>query len=59
VAATRRQARTCAFRPGTAFDLTAERVQTDYTTTRVAPRTIANAAYRVTISQRQGLGRNG
>ena len=35
---------------GTAFDLTAERVQTDYTTTRVAPRTIANAAYRVTIS---------
>ena len=35
---------------GTAFDLTAERVQTDYTTTRENNRTIANAAYRVTVS---------
>jgi hypothetical protein len=35
---------------GSAFDLTAERVQTDYTTTRENNRTIANAAYRVTIS---------
>jgi hypothetical protein len=35
---------------GNAFDLTAERVQTEYTTSRVNNRTIANAAYRVTVS---------
>ena len=35
---------------GNAFDLTAERVQTEYTTSRVNSRTIANAAYRVTVS---------
>lgn len=35
---------------GSAFDLTAERVQTDYTTTRANNRTIATASYRVTIS---------
>lgn len=34
---------------GTAFDVTAERVQTDYVTTREARRTIALASYRVTI----------
>jgi hypothetical protein len=35
---------------GTAFDLTAERVQTEYVTQREARRTIATVAYRVTIS---------
>lgn len=35
---------------GSAFDLTAERVQTEYATTRVNNRTIATASYRVTIS---------
>ena len=35
---------------GNAFDLTAERVQTEYTTSRVNSRTIASAAYRVTVS---------
>ena len=35
---------------GSAFDLTAERVQTEYATTRANNRTIATAAYRVTIS---------
>lgn len=39
---------------GTAFDITAERVQTEYTTQREAQagsvRTIANAAYRVTVN---------
>ena len=35
---------------GNAFDLTAERIQTDYTTMREGNRTIANAAYRVTLS---------
>ena len=35
---------------GNAFDLTAERVQTEYTTSRVNNRTIANAAYKVTVS---------
>jgi hypothetical protein len=35
---------------GNAFDLTAERVQTDYVTTRENNRTIATAAYRVTLS---------
>lgn len=34
---------------GSAFDLTAERVQTDYATTRESNRTIATAAYRVTL----------
>lgn len=35
---------------GSAFDLTAERVQTDYVTTRENNRTIATASYRVTVS---------
>jgi hypothetical protein len=35
---------------GSAFDLTAERIQTDYSTTREGNRTIASAAYRVTVS---------
>ena len=35
---------------GTAFDITAERVQTEYVTQREARRTIATIAYRVTIS---------
>ena len=35
---------------GTAFDLTAERVQTEYVTQREARRTVATIAYRVTIS---------
>ena len=35
---------------GTAFDLTAERVQTEYVTQREARRTVATLAYRVTIS---------
>lgn len=34
---------------GTAFDVTAERVQTDYVTTREARRTMALASYRVTV----------
>jgi len=34
---------------GSAFDLTAERVQTDYATTRESNRTIATASYRVTL----------
>jgi hypothetical protein len=35
---------------GSAFDITAERVQTEYATTRVNSRTVATAAYRVTIN---------
>lgn len=35
---------------GAAFDLTAERVQTEYVTQREARRTVATIAYRVTIS---------
>jgi hypothetical protein len=35
---------------GTAFDLTATRVQTDYTTRRDSTRTIATAGYRVTLA---------
>ena len=35
---------------GNAFDLTAERVQTEYATSRVNNRTIAHASYRVTVS---------
>ena len=35
---------------GNAFDLTAERVQTAYTTTRENNRTIGHAGYRVTVS---------
>lgn len=35
---------------GSAFDLTAERVQTDYVTAREGNRTVATASYRVTIS---------
>ena len=35
---------------GNAFDLTAERVQTEYVTQREARRTVATLAYRVTIS---------
>ena len=35
---------------GTAFDLTARRVQTSYTTRRDSSRTIATAAYRVTVA---------
>ena len=34
---------------GTAFDLTAKRIQTDYETHREAPRTVATATYRVTL----------
>jgi hypothetical protein len=35
---------------GTAFDITAERVQTEYTTQREARRTVATIGYRVTLS---------
>jgi len=35
---------------GTAFDLTARRVQTNYTTRRDSTRTIATASYRVTVA---------
>jgi hypothetical protein len=35
---------------GSAFDLTSTRVQTEYTTTREARRTIATAAYTVTLT---------
>ena len=34
---------------GTAFDITAKRIQTDYETHREAPRTVATANYRVTL----------
>ncbi len=34
---------------GTAFDLTAKRIQTEYETHREAPRTVATASYRVTL----------
>lgn len=41
---------------GSAFDITAERVQTEYTTQREARRTVATIGYRVTISNAKDSG---